>query len=140
MRIVLDTSVLVAGLRSRQGASNLLLQKVATERLVPMATTALFLEYEDVLMRAEHRIAAKMTEGDVSAFLAAFAAACSPVEVHFRWRPQLGDPSDELVLEAAVNGMADAIVTHNVRDFTNVARRFELSVLTPRDCLKELSQ
>lgn len=57
--------------------------------------------------------------------------------MHFRWRPQLSDTADELVLEAAVNGRAEALVTHDTRDFVVAARRFGLSVLTPQECLKE---
>jgi putative PIN family toxin of toxin-antitoxin system len=140
MRVVLDTSVLVAGFRSRTGASNLLLQAVARRRLRPLVTTALFLEYEDVLLRAEHRLVTGMSESDVQDALAAFASAAEPVEVHFRWRPQLADPSDELVLEAAVNGAAEFLVTHNVRDFEPAALKFELKVITPRECLKEMKR
>ena len=138
MRIVLDTSVLVAALRSRRGASNELLRRVAQSSLRPLVSTALFLEYEDVISRAEQRLATGMSEQDIESFLAALASACDPVEVHFRWRPQLSDPSDELVLEAAVNGMADALVTHNVRDFQVAAERFDLRVLTPQQSLKEM--
>lgn len=138
MRIVLDTSVLVAALRSRRGASNELLRRVAQSSLRPLVSTALFLEYEDVISRAEQRLATGVSERDIESFLAALASACDPVEVHFRWRPQLSDPSDELVLEAAVNGMADALVTHNVRDFQVAAERFDLRVLTPQMCLKEM--
>lgn len=140
MRIVLDTSVIVAGFRSRTGASNLLLRAVATGGLRPLVTTALFLEYEDVLLRAEQRLATGMTESDVEGALAALASAAQPVEVHFRWRPQLADPSDELVLEAAVNGSADFLVTHNVRDFEPAAGKFELKVITPQECLKEMKR
>ena len=137
-RVVLDTSVLVAGFRSRKGASNLVLQRVARGRLRPLVTTALFLEYEDVLLRAEHRLVTGMSEDDVERALAAFASAAEPVEVHFRWRPQLSDPSDELVLEAAVNGRADALVTHNIRDFERAATQFDLRIVTPQICLKEV--
>lgn len=140
MRVVLDTSVIVAGFRSRTGASNLLLQAVAKGRLRPLVTTALFLEYEDVLLRAEQRLATGMSESDVEGALAALASAAEPVEVHFRWRPQLADPSDELVLEAAVNGSADFLVTHNVKDFEPAAGKFELKVITPQECLKEMKR
>jgi predicted nucleic acid-binding protein len=58
--------------------------------------------------------------------------------VNFRWRPQLSDPKDELVLETAVNGEADALVTHNLRDFEPATRLFGVRVLLPRDVLKEL--
>lgn len=136
--MVLDTSVLVAAFRSRRGASNVLLQRVARGVLRPLVTTALFLEYEEVLLRAEHRLVTKMSEDDVAGALAALASAAEPVDVHFRWRPQLADPSDEFVLEAAVNGRADALVTHNTRDFERAARQFEVRVVTPQQCLKEI--
>jgi len=137
-RAVLDTSVILAALRSRGGASNRLVELIALGRLQPLASTALFLEYEDVLQRPENRLATRMSEEDVEGFLAALASAAQAVEVNFRWRPQLRDPNDELVLEAAVNGQADALVTHNIRDFHTVARLFNLRVLLPRELLKEL--
>lgn len=136
----MDTSLVVAALRSRRGASNRLLELVALRRLRPLLTTALFLEYEDVLLRPEHRLVTGMTADDVSGFLAAFASAAEAVEVNFRWRPQLRDPNDELVLEAAVNGRAQALATHNVGDFKEAARLFMLRVLLPRDLLKELER
>lgn len=139
-RAVLDTSVIVAALRSRTGASNALLEQVARETVRPLVSTALFLEYEDVLKRAENRLVTGMSEEDVDGFLVALASAAEPVEVNFRWRPQLSDPKDELVLEAAVNGEADALVTHNVRDFEPAARLFGLRVLLPRQVLKELER
>ena len=140
MRVVLDTSVLVAALRSRRGASNRLVELVGLGQLRPLVTTALFLEYEEVLLRPENRLATGMSEKDVEAFLGAFASAAEGVEVSFRWRPQLRDPKDELVLEAAVNGRAEALVTHNVRDFLEAARLFGLRVLLPCDVLKELDR
>lgn len=139
-RFVLDTSVIVAGLRSRLGASNRILILVAEERLVPLVTTALFLEYEDVLNRPEQRLATHMSEDDVAQFLAAVASAAEPVDVHFLWRPQLADPADELVLEAAVNGRAQAIVTHNVRHFLRAARVFGVQVITPAELLERMKE
>lgn len=78
-----------------------------------------------------------MSVSDVEGFLAALASASEPVECHFRWRPQLRDPGDEMVLETAVNGNARALVTHNIKDFAP-AKLFRLRILTPADCLKEL--
>ena len=135
---MLDTSVIVAALRSRTGASNALLEQVARGRPRPLVSTALFLEYEDVLKRADVRLTTGMSEEDVDGFLSALASTAEAVDVNFRWRPQLSDPKDELVLEAAVNGEADALVTHNLRDFEPATRFFGLRVLLPRDVLKEL--
>src|SRR5258708_5284413 len=77
-RLVVDTSVIVAGLRSQLGASNRILTLVAERQIVPLVTTALFLEYEDVLNRPEQRLATGMAKEDVSGFLAMpVASRCS---------------------------------------------------------------
>lgn len=130
-RIVLDTCILVAAFRSRHGASSAVLGLVADGQLRPLATTALFLEYEAVLLRPEQRRASGMAAHQVQGALAALAAATEPVDVRFIWRPQLRDLADEMVLDAAVNGRADALVTHNVADFAPAATRFGLDVLLP---------
>jgi putative PIN family toxin of toxin-antitoxin system len=136
-RVVLDTSVVVAGLRSRLGAANAVLRLVATRRLVPLATPPLFLEYEDVLKRPEQRLAHGFTVEEIDKLLAELAALIEPVETHFVWRPQTRDPNDEMVLEAAVNGRADALITYNVNDFVIVDRVF-VPVLRPADLLKKV--
>lgn len=138
LRIVLDTSVIATALRSASGAGNALLRLVAQRQLVPLVTSALFLEYEEVLKRPEQRLATHLDLEDIDRFLAALASACEPVTVHFRWRPQLRDAGDEMVLEAAVNGRADALVTHNVRDFMPTAERFGLRVSRPGELLAEI--
>jgi putative PIN family toxin of toxin-antitoxin system len=138
--VVLDTSVLVAGLRSQLGASNRVLFAVAGRRCVPLVTTALFLEYEAVLQRPEQQLATGMNPKDVAEFLAAFASTAEAVDLNFLWRPQLRDPADELILEAAANGRAAAIVTHNVGDFRPATMRFGVRTLTPAEFLKELSK
>lgn len=138
MKIVLDTSVVVAGLRTRLGAGNAVLGLVAERRVRLLATPPLFLEYEDVLKRAEHRLAHGLAPAEIDEFLAELAALVEPVEVHFQWRPQTRDPNDEMVLEAAINGEADALVTDNVADFAEAAERFEISVLRPAELLRKV--
>lgn len=69
-------------------------------------------------------------------FLTGVASVIEPVELHFLWRPQLADPSDEMVLEAAVNGRADMLVTHNFRDFREAAAQFHIHAATPREALE----
>lgn len=138
VRVVLDTSIVVAGLRSRMGASYRVLQLVSEERIVALATPPLFLEYEDVIKRAEQRMAHGLSSEELDEFLMAFAALIEPVEVRFMWRPQLPDPKDEMVLEAAVNGHADAIVTHNVADFPPAQDRFGIPIVRPAELLKKV--
>jgi putative PIN family toxin of toxin-antitoxin system len=138
MRVVLDTSVVVAGLRTRVGAGNAVLREVAQRRLIPLASPPLFLEYEDVLKRPEHRLVHGLSLEAIDEFLAELAALIEPVDVHFQWRPQTPDPNDEMVLETAINGRADAVVTYNVADFAAAAKRFKVSVLRPGDLLKKV--
>jgi len=135
-RLVLDTSVVVSAFRSKLGASHRVLNLVARGVFVPLATPALFLEYEEVLKRPEQREVSGLSLAQVDVALAALAAAIEPVRVSFAWRPQLADPDDEMVLDAAVNGRADALVTHNLADFSAVTLRFGLTVLTPGQVLK----
>ena len=138
LRIVLDTSVVVAAVRTRLGAGNAVLRLVAQRRVVALATPPLFLEYEDALKRPEHQLVHGLTPEAVDQFLAELAALLEPVEVHFQWRPQSRDPNDEMVLEAAINGQADALVTYNTKDFAEAGERFRISVLRPVDLLKKV--
>jgi len=89
------------------------------------------LEYESVLTRPEHLVACGASTKDVSAVLDELASVGKRVELVIRTRPMLPDPNDEMVLETAINGYADAIVTFNDRDFRPVAARFRCSVVRP---------
>ena len=137
-KVVLDTDIIVTALRSATGGSYAVLREAAHGRITPLVTPALFLEYDAVLKRPEQRLVHGLGLRDIDRFLSALAAACEAVEVSFQWRPQLSDANDEMVLETAVNGQADALITHNVRDFVKGAERFGLRVLRPGEFLKEL--
>lgn len=115
-----------------------MLRLAAEKRIGLLATPPLFLEYEDVLKRPEHRLAHELTPEEVDEFLAELAALIEPVDVHFQWRPQTRDPNDEMVLEAAINGRADAVVTYNVADFAEAGERFEIAVMRPNELLKKV--
>jgi putative PIN family toxin of toxin-antitoxin system len=137
-RVVLDTSVVVAGLRTRSGAGNAVLRLIAKRQVVALATPPLFLEYEEVLKRPEQRLAHGLAPDAIDEFLAELAALVEAVEVHFLWRPQVRDPSDEMVLEAAINGQADALITYNVTDFALAGERFAIPILRPTDLLNKV--
>ena len=134
-RIVVDTNILVAATRSRDGPSFALMQLVRTRRVLMCCSPALFLEYEDVLQRADQREASGLSVKDVDAILNELAALLEPVLTHYQWRPQLRDPADEMVLEAAANARVGALVTYNLRDFIP-ANRFGIQVLTPEQAFK----
>jgi predicted nucleic acid-binding protein len=135
VRLVFDTDVVIAAMRSPAGASAALLLAARRGDVTMLANVALALEYE-ACRRAEHGVAAGLSQVQVGIFIDAVIALAEPVETHFLWRPQLRDPGDELVLEAAVNGRADAIVTFNQKDFGKVPMRFGVEVLVPVSALQ----
>jgi predicted nucleic acid-binding protein len=137
-RWVVDTDVLVAARRSRTGASNALLRRLEEQGFIMLASVPLFLEYEAVLTRAEHLLASGMTAKQVMGFLDYLAGLIEPVKFHFLWRPQLSDVADEMVLETAINGLADAILTFNTRHF-GPAVRFGIDVIRPDEALRRLT-
>jgi putative PIN family toxin of toxin-antitoxin system len=138
MRLVLDTSVVVAAMRSPAGASAGLLMRARKGKVTLLANVALALEYEAACRRAEHAVAAGLTADEVEIFVDAVLAMVEPVESYFMWRPLLRDPADEMVLEAAANGRAAAIVTFNQRDFGAVPLQFGIELLTPGVALRRI--
>lgn len=136
--MVLDTDVVVAAMRSPGGASAAILQAARQGRATLLLSVPLALEYEAVCSKAEHRLAAGLTDRQVEVFLDAVIAMATPVEPHFLWRPQLRDANDEMVLETAINGRADALVTFNMRDFGTAPSRFGVEALLPREVIARL--
>jgi predicted nucleic acid-binding protein len=119
-------------MHSPPGASAAILQSIRQGEATLLLSLPLALEYEAVCHSADHRLAAGLSETQVDIFVTAVIAMAEPVETHLLWRPQLRDPNDEMVLEAAVNGRADALVTFNQRDFGTVPKRFGVDLLPPR--------
>jgi putative PIN family toxin of toxin-antitoxin system len=138
MRLVLDTSTMVAALRSDGGALRRLLVAGLERRITLLASVALMIEYEAVMTRSEHLEAARLSIDDLGVLLDAVAAVAEPVRLSFLWRPTVRDPDDDMVLEAAINGRADAIVTFNHRDFDKDAQRFGIAILSPGEALRRL--
>ena len=101
-----------------------------------LSSVPLFMEYEAVATRPEHLESADATREDIETVLDVLALFVEPVEIHYLWRPRLRDPADDMVLEAAVNGRADAVVTFNRADFGSVPNEFGISVLSLRDVLR----
>lgn len=137
---MLDTDVVVAAMRSPRGASAATLMAARHGLVKLLASVPLAVEYEAVCSKMEHRLAAGLSEREVDVFVTAVIGLAEPVETHFLWRPQLRDPGDEMVLEAAVNERADALVTFNQRDFGSAPGRFGIDVLLPREALARIRQ
>lgn len=135
-RVVLDTNIFVAALRSNQGTSFRLVQMLGSEapyRL--MVSVPLVLEYEMALKRRTG-----LAPSEVKAFVDYVCEVADHREIHFLWRPFLRDPRDEMVLEVAVESEAEFIVTHNMRDFVEVEARFGIRVVRPGAFLLELEE
>jgi putative PIN family toxin of toxin-antitoxin system len=135
---VLDTDVVVASLRSSTGASRQLLLAALNRQFELLLSVPLILEYEAVMTRPEHLAASGLNSAQVRRVLDDLAAVATPVRLAFRWRPRLPDPDDDMILEAAVNGNADAIVTFNRRDFSAGMEDFDCAVILPAAALDQV--
>ena len=131
----MDTNVLYAGLRSPQGASRVILELLAAQKLAPILTPALFLEYEERLIGDPALHALGLTDPLLIQVLDELAALSLRIRVDIRWRPVSADPDDDMVIESAVNGQAAVILTFNTRDLNVAYERFGIPVFTPREVL-----
>jgi len=129
---------MVAAIRSDAGASRWLLRSVLERRrgLTLLVSVPLLVEYEAVMTRSEHLSASGLSIVDVGVLLDAVAAVAEPIRLAYLWRPTLPDADDDMVLEVAVNGRADGIVTFNLRDFKLPAGQFGLAVMSPGDVIQ----
>jgi putative PIN family toxin of toxin-antitoxin system len=127
LRVVIDTNVLVAALLSRTGASYEVMDKLGPEApFRACVSVPLVLEYEAALRRRLGR-----DDPRIEPMLDYMCEVGDRRDIYLLWRPFLRDPGDEMVLEVAVGARADAIVTHNVKDFNEVEKQFGIRVLTP---------
>ncbi len=133
MRVVLDTNVLVAAVRSQLGASFALVSAIPAPEFQPCLSVGLYAEWQEVLSRPENVPPGRSAE-DAVAFVRYLASQAHLQEIHFLWRPFLADPDDDMVLELAVAAGCRHIITHNVRDFHG-SEQLGVTALSPRDFL-----
>ncbi|MDO4681413.1 MAG: putative toxin-antitoxin system toxin component, PIN family [Lautropia sp.] len=138
MRIVLDTSVLVAAMKSSRGASYQLLARIPSPDFQPALSIALYTEWQAVLSRPEH-LPANITAEQMKGFLRYLMSVSHLQDIHYLWRPFLRDPDDDMVLECAVASSSPYIVTHNVRDFQR-SKALGVTALSPAEFLKMLKR
>ncbi len=140
MIVVLDTNVIIAGLRSKAGASFQLLGMLEQGQFGYLLSVPLLLEYEAILKRKEIRQATQLSLDSIDVVLDTLCELATETPIFYLWRPKLSDPQDDMVLELAVNGQADAIVTFNTNDFGNASEEFGIKLLTPGQFLHTLRQ
>lgn len=137
MRVVIDTNILVSGLRSAKGASFRVLRGIRAGIICPVVSVPILLEYEDVLLRPG-LLPAQMSRQFISAFLDSFLMLSELRDIHFLWRPWLRDADDEFVLDAALAAGNVPIVTHNLNDF-KAATSLGIRVMTAHELVTELN-
>ena len=103
-----------------------------------IASVPLLIEYEAVLTRPHHLLATGLSISETNAVLDALAAISEPIQLRFFYRPRLKDPADEMVLETAINGRADRLVTFNLRHFKDPAKEFGIVAITPPEVWREV--
>jgi putative PIN family toxin of toxin-antitoxin system len=138
VRIVLDTAALISAIRSGNGAAAEIVRLALLEELTLLMDYKLVCEYRDVALRPQHIAASARTPEDVEAVIDALESIATPVFVRTMQRPLSRDENDDMVLDVAINGHADAVITNNVKDFAIAAGRFGIRVLTPRGFLTEI--
>lgn len=137
-RIVIDTNVLVAAMRSDLGAAHKLVSLVGnTSKFEIYISVPLTLEYEEVLSRRD--VVPFASQLEIYRFINALCSVAVPCEIFYLWRPQLRDPDDEMLVELAMAGGCDTVVTYNRRDFVGT-ERLGLRILSPKQFLKEIGE
>ena len=136
-QIVVDTNVLLAGLRSQRGASNKLLTMLNNKRWQLNVSTNLVLEYEDVLKRESVQLGLSIK--DIDNLLNGICAIANLRNIFYLWRPMANDPNDDFLIDLAVESQADFIITYNQRDL-QVADSFGIRILSPKQFLQEMGE
>jgi len=140
VRVVLDTAVIVAATRSDAGASRQLVLAALEKRFELILSVPLVLEYEAVLKRPSQLAVSHATAQEIDKLLDALISVSRPVHRSFFWRPLLRDPDDDMVLEAAMSGHAEMLVTFNQRDFEPDTSALGIDVAAPREALKRIKE
>jgi putative PIN family toxin of toxin-antitoxin system len=135
--IIIDTNVILTGLKSQYGASYKLLQLVGQELFDIHTSVSLILEYEDVLLRENNKL--NLTEEAIRDIINYHCSVSIKHKIFYLWRPYLPDPKDDYILELAVAGNVDYIVTYNKKDFPNI-ENFGIKTITPKEFLQLIGE
>lgn len=137
---MLDTACFVTAVRSSDGAAGEVLRKVFREEIMPLMDLKLGLEYRDVALRPEHLMASALNRREILELIEALEAFAEPVEVVLKTRPLSSDPNDDMILDLAINGQAEALVTYNRKHFVGAGKRYGILVLSPAELLQKISE
>jgi putative PIN family toxin of toxin-antitoxin system len=138
LRIVIDTDVLLSAFIPPTGASRELVLDALDKKFALLLSTPLLVEYESVLRRPQHLSRARATDADVTEILDALAGVCVPVLFDYQWRPTGAHADDELVVETAINGHADALATFNLKDMRDAGGLFGFHAQRPGPLVRRI--
>lgn len=133
-QIVIDTNVIIAALRSKRGASNLLLRLLDVGDWKAHISVPLIFEYEEVCYRLSASLG--LNTEQINDFLDYLCSVCKHHKIFYLWRPYLKDADDDFLLDLAVEAGVDFIITFNKKDFIGV-EKFAIEVLTPKEFLQK---
>ena len=136
-RIVIDTNVMVAALKSKRGASFKLLSIIDQDKFQISISVPLIIEYEYALKRTDLNIL--LTDSEIDDILDYICLIADKRKIFYLWRPYLKDPKDDMVLELAVESESDYIITYNQKDFKEVSK-FGIKTLTPKAFLRKIGE
>ncbi|MBN1995954.1 putative toxin-antitoxin system toxin component, PIN family [candidate division KSB1 bacterium] len=135
IKVVLDTNVLYSGLYSSEGQSFIILENIYEGKIIPVISTPLLFEYEEVLKR--NQLILNLSDQEIDKLLDNICDLAEPHKIYFLWRPYLNDPKDDHILELVVASKTNFIVTHNIKDFKG-SEKFGVNIVQPRQLLEEI--
>lgn len=139
MKIVIDTSVWISALITKDSKAREILRMVFRSKLFPQMSEALFREYEDVMKRKKIQELTPLSLKEQDELFEAYLSTCKWNEIYYMWRPNLQDENDNFIVELAVASGAEVIITYNVKDFKSAELIFKHKIITPEDFIKEMS-
>lgn len=137
MKVIIDTSVFVAAILSKDGASKQILRQALLNQIDPQVGLKLFSEYEDVISRDKIINSSKLTSQEIDDLLNALLSVSTWVETYYLLRPNLIDEGDNHIVELAVASNAQYIITLNKKDFEQNQLKFDFEVVTPKEFLEK---
>jgi len=138
MKIVIDTSVWISALITKNSKARELIRLVFEKKLFPQMSETLFKEYESVMKRKKIQNLTPLNIQEQKELLNAFLSTCRWNDIYYTWRPNLKDENDNFLVELAVASGAEVILTYNVKDFKNAELIFKHKIITPELFLKEI--
>jgi len=136
MNVVIDTNVWISALISQDGGAREVIRLALMDKISPQLSTALFLEYEDVMKRDKITNLCSLNIDEQQELFQAFLSTCKWNEIFYLWRPNLDDEGDNLLIELAVASNSEIIITDNKKDLKSGELLFNFEVLSPKEFLE----